>query len=485
MRKRSELFFNTLLLPIDFLAVMGAFILAYYVRVKLTGRAVPNPLGIVLFLKLFLVILPIWIIIFALSGLYNLSSLRGRLEELGKIFVAVSGGTMSLILIDFFSRQPIFPAKAIPIYGYGFSLVFVVLGRQLVRLFQRYLFKYDIGVHRVLLVGSGEIAQRIYQEINASPGTGFRVMACVDSASRAQQRMPQTKVYRNFEQALESVGADNLDEIIQADSALDPEEVMSMVNYASNHHLAYRFVPNQFGIYATNSSVGTMAGLPVVEIKHTPLEGWGRVVKRSFDLLGSILALVIFAPLFLVIAVVIKLSDPGPIFYRHRRLSRVGKPIRIYKFRTMLAKYSSGEAYSGKTDAEIFAEMGRPELADEFAKEQKLRFDPRVSPVGRFLRRTSLDELPQLFNVLMGDLSLVGPRPIIESELERYGEDSAQFLALKPGLTGLWQISGRSDLDYEERVKLDIYYIENWNLWLDIKILLKTVVALLRRQGAY
>ena len=485
MRKRSELFFNTLLLPIDFLAVMGAFILAYYVRVKLTGRPVANPLGIVLFLKISLLIIPVWIIIFALSGLYNLTSLRGRLEELGKIFVAVSGGTMFLILVDFISRQPLFPAKAVPIYGYGFSFAFVLLGRQIVRLFQRYLFKYDIGVHRVLLVGSGEIAQKILGDLSDTARSGFRIIGAIDSASRAKERLRGIKVFSSLKDADEKIGPKNIDEIIQADSALGPDEILELVSYANNNHLAYRFVPNQFGIYATNSTVSTLAGLPIIEIKQTPLEGWGRIVKRGFDLVGSLLGLIVLSPLFLLTGLIIKLTDPGPVFYKHKRLSRVGKPIYIYKFRTMRYQFSTGSGFSGMSDAEIFKAMGRPDLAEEFSKAQKLKDDPRVSPVGKIMRRTSLDELPQLFNVLKGELSLVGPRPIVDAELERYGEERSRFLALKPGLTGLWQISGRSDLDYDERVKLDIFYVENWSLFLDIKILLKTVVVLLGRRGAY
>ena len=485
MRKRSELFFNTLLLPIDFLAVMGAFILAYYVRVKLTGRPVTNPLGIVLFLKISLLIIPVWIIIFALSGLYNLTSLRGRLEELGKIFVAVSGGTMFLILVDFISRQPLFPAKAVPIYGYGFSFAFVLLGRQVVRLFQRYLFKYDIGVHRVLLVGSGEIAQKILGDLSDTARSGFRVVGAVDNASRAKERLGGLRVFSSLQEADAKVGPKNIDEIIQADSALGPDEILEMVSYANNHHLAYRFVPNQFGIYATNSTISTLAGLPIIEIKQTPLEGWGRILKRAFDFAGSLVGLVLFSPLFFLVAVIIKITDPGPVFYKHKRLSRIGKPIYIYKFRTMRNQFSSGSGFSGKTDDEIFNAMGRPDLAAEFSEHQKLKEDPRVSPMGVILRRTSLDELPQLYNVLKGELSLVGPRPIVDAELERYGEERSRFLALKPGLTGLWQISGRSDLDYDERVKLDIFYVENWSLFLDIKILLKTIVVLLGRRGAY
>ncbi|HSX48033.1 MAG TPA: sugar transferase [Candidatus Nanoarchaeia archaeon] len=485
MQKRSELFFNVLLLPIDFIAVVGGFVLAYIIRVKIENKPVSHPLGALAFLKLLLLVVPIWILIFALSGLYNLSGLRGRLDELGKVFVAVSGGTMFLILIDFASKQPLFPAKAIPFYGYGLSLVLVLLGRQIVRAIQRGLFNFGVGVHQAVLVGSGPVAQQVAEGLRTGR-SGYRLIALIEKAKNASKRVPGLPTYTSLDEFIAHNKGRHVDEIIQADAGFDPDEILEMVNYASNHHLTYRFVPNQFGIFAVNSSVSNVAGLPMIELKHTPLEGWGRIVKRTFDILGALVGLIVFSPVFLLVAIASKIVDPGPVLYRHKRLSRVGKTIFIYKFRSMYLKYCTGPGYSGKTDAEVLADdLGRPELATEFAKEQKLNDDPRVHSLGRFLRKTSLDELPQFLNVLRGDLSLVGPRPIIEAELERYGTGQSAFLALKPGLTGLWQISGRSDLGYEERVKLDIYYIENWSLFLDIKILVKTALSVLGGRGAY
>lgn len=484
MQKRSELLFNLIQLPIDFLAVVAAFVTAYAIRVKIEGRPILHPLGIVVFVKIVLLALPVWILIFALNGLYSQSVFRSRLREIAKIFVAVSGGTMFLILVDFASAQPIFPAKAIPIYGYILSFVFVVIGREVMRAIQHSLFGFGIGVHRALLVGSGDLAKRLQADLKKTSKSGYMLVGTVDTAINAVKRMGRLKVYSSFNEAIEHCG--EIDEILQADSALGQEEILEMVTYASNHHIRYRFIANQFGLYATRSTMSAMAGLPMIEIRQTPLDGWGRIVKRAFDLVGSMLGLIILSPIFLVIAVLIKVTDPGPVFYKHKRLSRVGKEIYIYKFRSMLAKYSTGPGYSGKTDAEIFTEeFGKPELATEFNKEQKLAKDPRVSRVGRVLRKTSLDELPQLINVLQGSLSLVGPRPIVEDELEHYGKNQATFLALKPGLTGLWQISGRSDIGYDERVKLDIYYVENWSLLLDLKILLKTIVAISKGSGAY
>jgi lipopolysaccharide/colanic/teichoic acid biosynthesis glycosyltransferase len=225
--------------------------------------------------------------------------------------------------------------------------------------------------------------------------------------------------------------------------------------------------------------------MPMVAMKGTSLDHRSRMVKRGFDLISASLGLVILSPLFLLFAITIKITDPGPVFYSHKRLSRTGRVINILKFRSMKEQYCVGGGFSGKTELDIFGEMDRPDLAEEFTRDQKVKNDPRVSPIGGFLRRTSLDELPQLINILRGEISLVGPRPIVTAELEKYGSERSSLVSLKPGLTGLWQVSGRSDVSYEERVKLDIFYIENWSLWLDIKIILRTMVTVLSGRGAY
>ncbi len=484
MRKRSELFFSLISVPIDFLALVGAFVVAYIIRVKIEGRPVAHPIAALDFLNILLVVLPVWILIFALAGLYSQSNLRSRLAEVGKVFVAVSGGVMFMILFDFFQRTPVFPSKAVPIYAYGLGLVFVLAARTIVRAIQRWLFNFGVGVHYVLVVGSGELAQRIVKDLNVTR-SGYKLLGCIDTARGAAKRLPGLPIYRSLNEALEVLGKRRIDEIIQADSSLDQDEVLGLVNYATNHYVTYRFVPNQFGLYATNSSLSSLAGIPMIEIKLTPLDGWGRILKRAFDVIGATVGLIILSPLFLFLIITMKVKDPGPVFYRHRRLSRAGKELRVWKFRTMIWKYCDGPNRPYKDAIETLKAMGRSDLIPEFKREQKLKNDPRVSRFGHFMRRTSLDEFPQLFNVLQGQMSLVGPRPIIPAELEHYGDQGASFLALKPGMTGLWQISGRNDISYEERVKLDIYYVENWSLFLDIKILLKTVFTIFGHRGAY
>ena len=485
MRKQSELLFSLLSVPVDFAALMSAFVIAYIFRVRLDNKPVAHPISGHDFVLIALVLLPFWIIIFALAGLYSQSSLRGRLDEIGKVIVAVSGGVMFLILVDFASTRPLFPSKLVPVYTYVLGLALVLLARTMLRFIQRALFRYGVGVHQVLLIGSGELAARIADDLQAHD-SGYRVVGTFDRARGAAKRMGQIAVFDSLESALAGLGEQHLDDMIQADSALDQDEIIELVNYATNHQISYRFVPNQFGLYATNSALGTLAGIPVMEIRLTPLDGWGRIVKRVFDVLGALSGLIILSPLLLVVALGVKLNDPdGPVLYGHRRLSRAGSVVYVMKFRSLKWAYSTGPNRPYKTDEAAFRALKRPDLVDEFKLNQKVANDPRITSLGRWLRRTSLDELPQLINVLRGDMSLVGPRPIVQDELERYGEHGASFLALKPGITGLWQISGRSDLGYDQRVKLDIYYIENWTLFLDIKILIKTIFTITSGRGAY
>ena len=207
--------------------------------------------------------------------------------------------------------------------------------------------------------------------------------------------------------------------------------------------------------------------------------------KRLIDVAGATVALLLLAPVLLVLVMVVKLHDPaGPVFYRQNRLGQGGKLIKVLKFRTMRWQYSTGPDRPYKTAKEAFVAMGRADLLAEFEVAQKVAEDPRVSPLGAFLRRTSLDELPQLLNALFGDLSLVGPRPIVQQELVRYGEHRATFLAAKPGITGLWQVSGRSETTYDERVRLDVSYVRNWNILLDLVILVRTVAVVAAKRGA-
>lgn len=196
------------------------------------------------------------------------------------------------------------------------------------------------------------------------------------------------------------------------------------------------------------------------------------VVKRFLDIFLSLIGLILLSPIFLIIAIIIKLDSKGPVFFVHSRIGEKGKPIGIYKFRTMV------------TNAEELIKKFTPEQKEEFEKNFKLENDPRVTKIGNFLRKTSLDELPQILNILKGELSIIGPRPIVQDELEKYEDNKEKFLSVKPGLTGYWAANGRSDTSYEERIQMELYYVDNMSFWLDVKIFFKTIFAVIKKEGA-
>jgi exopolysaccharide biosynthesis polyprenyl glycosylphosphotransferase len=245
-------------------------------------------------------------------------------------------------------------------------------------------------------------------------------------------------------------------------------------------------VPRFFDIVGPGASFHTIEGFPVIGLPPARLPWSSLLLKRTLDLASSAAGLVLLSPLFLFVAIRIKLDSPGPVFYRHERVGLGGRRIDVFKFRSMRTEFSRGSRYGGEQAEQAFAElMADPERRQEFDTNYKLQDDPRVTRFGAFLRRTSIDELPQLINVVLGDLSLVGPRPITKAEIERYGVAGEELLNVKPGITGYWQINGRSDLDYADRVRLDLAYVGDWSLGLDLTILGKTVRSLAAGRGAY
>lgn len=472
MKKRSELVFNLLQVPLDATMIVVGFVLAYFIR---EGQAKPfaHLVSGYNYLTYMVVLLPVWIALFAVLGLYSFGSVRSRFYEIGKIISATAATTMVLIIIDFFTSEPIFPAKSIPIFGFILSTLLVIFARLILNSIQRFLFRFGVGLYKIVLLGSNGVSEQLLSEYQ---------MRYKDFDS--------TLVNLNLKRAntqdiLAKLKNRDIDQLVVTQTNIPEDTLLDITNYCESNNITLKFVPTIANFFASSMVPETIGDVTVLEIRQTPLEGWGRIIKRLLDLFISGVGLVILSPIFLAIALLQKLTNPGPILYLHKRISRAGKPFSIYKFRSMKMEYCTGGKYSGKTDLEVLKTFGDPSLIEEWKRDQKLKKDPRVSKLGRFLRRTSLDELPQLINIFKGDISLVGPRPIIEDELERYGSHAGVFLMIKPGLTGLWQVSGRNDVSYDERVKLDLYYIEHWSLWLDFKIVLQTVWMVLRGQNGY
>ncbi len=472
MKNNASLGYALLLVAGDFLALLAAFGLAYILRVKIDDRPLLQQIGAVDYFRAMFSVLPLWIGVHAFIGLYSQRVYERRFQELARLLVGSILGILVLIGYDFVSTSELFPARLVPVYGLALGFGFLVIFRLFALLLRRALYAYGIGVSNVLIVGDTSKSAEVAEAIANTKSTGQRVLGVVGREAKG------FKNYSNFSVALEKV-SEPIHSIIQTELYKDQEKNDAVLRFAQVNHAAYRFVPGNSSLFVGNMEVELFGGsIPMIAVHQTALVGWGRVVKRLFDIFGSIILIIVTSPIMLLTAIAVKLSDPkGPVFMRgvqQERLTRHNRIFKVLKFRSHYAKFD------GKKDEEVFAMIGKPELIKEYRKNgDRLDHDFRVTPVGRITRRTHIDELPQLFNILHGEISLVGPRALIPNELNKY-EKKHTILSVKSGLTGLAQVSGLRDISFEERRKLDTFYVQNWSFWLDLTILVKTIKAVIR-----
>ncbi len=467
MNRKSDLFYAALHIPVDLLAVIVAFIVSYQLRgagAEIYGLPYNDYLNLVWQSVL------IWLVIFGLQGMYNQRNLFGTLQNLSALGITVlaSWGTFIVFLVFVNKEDAVIFPRLMLLYILVFSFLFVFAGRLLLRGIQYIARSYGLGRRRFMLVGKGDMAHNFAENLKAEHDPGITFVTYFESHD-ADEIEAAIKKHR-------------IDELVIADQSLSERQTFEIITVAQNLGVVCHVVPDLYEVQTTNVLFSTLGGLPILTYRQTPLEGWGRIMKRTMDIVVSGVSLILLSPLFLIIAVVHKLTDGGPVFYRQARLGRSGKIMRIFKFRSMKLEFCTGEGYNPKSDIEIFRELGRDDLIAEWTRDQKVKVDPRILPMGRFLRKTSIDELPQLINVFVGDLSLVGRRPIREEELKRYARWGSYLLSIKPGLTGLWQVSGRSDISYDERVRIDSRYVQNWSFWQDLSIIIKTFFVMFGRK---
>ena len=459
--KRSELFFSVLSVPVDWLMVVLAGLTTYLLRTKILSTFRPVLFEFNLPLdRYFLLIVGVsflFLAIFALAGLYSLRATRSLTEELARIIISASAGTM-LLIIYIFLRQELFNSRFLVLGNWLIVIIFVILGRGVMRRLQLQLVgRYNFGVHRVMVIGEDESSRRIVEEINSNPAGGYRIVKQL-----ANPAIDEIKF---------AIGNPGVDEVILANPNFPAEKVTELVDFCNDEHIGFRFVANLHQTLTRNFSVDLLGGLPLVELRRTNLEGWGRVYKRIVDLAGATVALVICSPLFLVVAFAIKWETAGPVFVRLNRISK-NRHFGLLKFRSMVENAEELKPYL----------MARNERAD--GPLFKMKNDPRLTKVGRFIRHYRIDELPQFWNVLKGQMALVGPRPHQPDEIAKYQKHHKKVLSIKAGATGLAQVSGSSDLLFEEEVALDSFYLENWSLWQDIKIILRTAIKMFADRSA-
>ena len=460
--KKTDLLFTIILIPLDFLMLILAAFTAYYLRVGTFVteiRPVVYALSLGEYLGYAILIALLWLLIFALAGLYAIKIRHKLIQEINKIFLACSTGILAIIVAIFLKRE-LFSSRFIILAVWIFSIIYVSIGRLLIFQIQKYLLKRGYGAKKIILIGQDKNTQIIIEEIKNKPQLGYQII----------------KVYPTFNEEIKNEILDlykneELDEIIQTDPNLAKEKTFDLITFTEANHIVFKFSADLFKTKTGRLEIDTLASIPIFEIKKTKLEGWGRIYKRIFDLIASAILIILVSPIMLITAIAIKLNSKGPIFFSKldngspvKRMGQYGKPYRYFKFRSMIDKSDSLRYSQALQDLNL--RKGSPLV--------KIKDDPRITKVGKFIRKYSIDELPELFLVFIGKESLVGPRPHLPEEVAKYKDYQKRVLDIKPGISGMAQISGRSDLDFDEEVKLDIYYIENWSLKLDLQILFKT-----------
>ncbi len=477
MKNNTSTVYNALLVLGDALAVTLAFTVAYIFRVSLSHVPTSSKVGADDYIYALISLLPFWILIFALLGLYQARVYDKRFSELGRLLVGSFIGILFVISYSYMTNTPIFPARLVTVYSFGLAFLFVFLFRTIARGIRRELFVFGRGINNTLLVGDTSTTHRLIDALDNTKVTGYRVLGIVGGIKHRLKSDTPHKSYKNFAEAIDQLRHKQIHTIIQTELYADTERNDEILTYAQENHIAYRFVPGNSELFVGKIEVDLFHAVPIIAVHQTSLIGWGRIVKRLADIVLGTLFLIIAAPLMLLIALAVKLTDGGPVFFRHERLSRFDTKVRIFKFR------SNNIRYNGLEPEAAFAKMGRPDLLKEYRENgDSLERDPRVTPIGRFIRAASIDELPQLINVVRGDISLVGPRALVAYELDQYAQKNL-ILSVKSGLTGLAQISGVSDLSFAERRKLDLYYVQNWSFWNDMVILVKTFWVVLFHKG--
>lgn len=477
MPGKNTKFYSLILITADFLVLLLAFSVAYILRVQRDPRPLLTKVYADEYLLSLLTIIPFWIVIFASLGLYSAVVYNRRLIEWSKLAIGSFIGILIVIGWQYASNEVLFPARLVAVYALIASFVLLVFEREILRWIRGLLFRFGHGTSRVLIVGNSAATYDIAESLAETEKSGYHIVA-IAGPKKVVPKGHDIRQFDSIDAALSHINELGITTIIQTDLYDSDERNQLVLGAAQMHHIGYSFIPGEAEFYTGKNTVDVFLGYPMISVSQTPLIGWGAIVKQFFDFIGSFIFIIVLSPLIVILIILQKILNPGPIFYVSKRLSRFSEPIDLIKFRSMGAEYGKKDA------ADEFRMMGREDLAKEYEKHRKVENDPRITGFGNFLRKTSLDELPQLFNVIKGDLSMVGPRPILPQEAKNLQNKAALLHSVKSGVTGLWQVSGRSSLSFHERIELELFYAQNWSFWLDVKILFKTLAVVLARRGA-
>ncbi|RME62458.1 MAG: undecaprenyl-phosphate galactose phosphotransferase WbaP, partial [Nitrospirae bacterium] len=461
LKQRTREFIGTgALLAGDLLFQCLAFYLTYRIRVDLIPLVFSEVPNFKLKVAQYWWILPIWVGILVYEGGYT-----KRLTYWDEV--------KTLWKVSFFSAVAtvfvLFVRKKAPLFSRTMILVMPLVALGLWPLWRtwlkKFLYRVDLLKRKVLIAGAGEKARRVLKAIRQEPNLGYEVVGFVSDEKTGPRWIEGLKVYKFLDRIDRYLCRCRISNVIIALEGKKEKDIAPIINRVHHRANSVLYVPEISGISVLCTELKHFFSEQslALEIKNNLESPFNYALKRTMDYLGAILLLPFVLPIMLLIAIAIKLTSPGPVIYSHERLGKGNKRFRCLKFRTMYLD----------ADERLKELLERdPEARAEWEKHWKLKNDPRVTPVGRFLRKTSLDELPQIFNVLKGQMSLVGPRPYLPREEENMGHYKGIILSVPPGVTGLWQVSGRSNTTYRDRLEMDSWYVRNWTPWLDVVILI-------------
>ena len=468
MIKDSQRILNRFYLVLDALMIVAAYCAALFVLFGFSTGTGTLPLSV--YLRALLGILPVYLLLYAVFGLYAPKRTRGGRAELADILKANTLGLLIFTLVLYLGAKNPYVyhfSRRLTIVFYAFSVVFTTFERNCIRLTLRRLRKKGYNRRQVLLVGFSDAAKGYIDRVLTNPEWGYEIRGILDDTMEWGSSYHSVMVIGKVADLEELLKLATLDEIAITLPLSGYAGLKKIVQICEKSGVHTKFIPDYFSVIPTIPYMEDLGGLPAINIRHVPLtEFYNAALKRAVDILGGAVGLVLFSPVMLIAAILIKLSSPGPVIFAQERVGLHQKPFKMYKLRSMKLQ----------TD-------------DEEKKEWTTKHDPRVTPVGRFIRSTSIDEMPQFWNILKGDMSLVGPRPERPFFVEKFKEEIPHYMIkhqVRPGLTGWAQINGfRGDTSIERRVEYDLYYIENWTIGFDIKILFLTLFKGFVNKNAY
>lgn len=465
---------------LDIVLINLAFWLSYVVRYRL---GIPYPVeeqfytSFVTFIPYTALLTVLCLLTYKIDGLYEYRRGRRLLDQMYRLSTGTMTSIVIIMAITFF-LQPLFYSRGMLVLAGVIVIVLLGAARATKHLVEASLRRRGIGVERVLIVGAGEVGRAVMRSILADPALGYQIVGYVDDdPAKGEGELGRIKGLGNIEQIDQVIPDKDVNEVIVTLPWMYHRKIMQIVEECNRENVRVRVVPDVFQQRMHRLDLESLNGIPLIGTGPTQLSSSAFLIKRVIDLSITILALPFLAVLFLVTAALIKLDTPGPVIFKQRRIGKNGREFDVYKFRSMIDG-------ADKMQAEL-AHLNEANGLFKIKTGEDGKGDPRVTRVGRFLRRFSIDEFPQLINVLRGEMSVVGPRPGTPDEVARYEPWQRKRLSVKPGMTGLWQVSGRSDVPFDEMCLLDIYYIENWSLDMDIRIMLRTVPRAIFGTGAY